>query len=345
MRARVDARVASVLLAEAPSLIEEVLAGSEPLRARRTQGRHACEWEMESHARALAAAVDLRAPSVFRAHAHWAAQVHESSGLPPGSVGTCLRAMAGRVPRLDLPAEERSWLGRALDSGIEVAEAEHLDYVVELEPAVRAAFRGARELYLSEVDGWREARGARGAILGIAHVQRQAGEAWMRHQATVVEEHRATELAELAMATLVSETWGAPGRRFRGPAVLAAAPGEFHVTGIHLAAHLLELEGFSVEVLGADTPAVQLAVAAVERKPTLVGIGVSTIDHLPAAREAAAMVRHAAPHACIAVGGFAARAAGAPALGADVLVPEFFDGRLGATRPETDAREGLDAIR
>jgi methanogenic corrinoid protein MtbC1 len=167
----------------------------------------------------------------------------------------------------------------------------------------------------------------------------------MRHQATVVEEHRATELAELGMARLASETWGAPGKRFRGPAILAAAPGEFHVTPIRLAAHLLELEGFSVEVLGVDTPAVQLAVAAVERKPTLVGIGVSEIAHLPAAREAAAMVRHAAPHACIAVGGFAARAAGAPALGADVLVPEVFDGRLAPTHREADAREDRDSIR
>lgn len=345
MRARVDGQVVSVLLAEAPSLIEEVLAASEPLRARRTQGRHACEWEMESHARALAAAVDLRAPAVFRAHAHWAAQVHESSGLPPGSVGACLRAMAERIPRLELRAEERSWLGRAIESGIEAADEEHLDYLVEPEPAVRAAFRGDREIYLSEVEGWREARGVRGALLGIAHVQRQAGEAWMRHQATVVEEHRATELAELAMARLGSETWGAPGKRFRGAAILAAAPGEFHVTGLHLAAHLLELEGFSVEVLGVDTPAVQLAVAAVERKPTLVGIGVSAIEHLPAAREAAAMVRHAAPHACIVVGGFAARAAGAPALGADVLVPEIFDGRLVPTHREGEARADRDAIR
>ena len=341
MRARIDAQVASVLLAEAPSVIEEVLAASEPLRARRAQGRHACEWEVESHIRALAASVDLRAPSVFRAHAHWVAQVHESSGLPAGVVAACLQALTGRVRGLDLPAEERVRLADALATGIEAAEEIHLDFQLELEPAVRAALRGEREAYLAEVECWREERGARGAILGIAHVQRQAGEAWMRHQATVVEEHRATELSGLAMARLADETWGAPGERHRGVAILASAPGEFHVTGIRLAAHLLELEGFSVELLGADMPAVQLAVAAVERKPTLVGIGIAAIEHLPAAREAAAMVRHAAPHACIAVGGFAARAAGAPALGADVLVGEFFDGRFGPIHREDDSRSDV----
>jgi hypothetical protein len=82
----------------------------------------------------------------------------------------------------------------------------------------------------------------------------------------------------------------------------------------------------------------------VERKPALVGIAVSTIDHLPAAREAIEMVRHAAPRSCIAAGGFAARAAGAPALGADVLVPEQFDGRL-PTHPREASVDQPDALR
>ena len=76
MRPRVDARVISVLLAEAPAVIEEVLAASASLRARRDQGRHACEMEYGSHVRALASAVDLRAPSVIRALARWAEQLH-----------------------------------------------------------------------------------------------------------------------------------------------------------------------------------------------------------------------------------------------------------------------------
>jgi methanogenic corrinoid protein MtbC1 len=341
MRPRVDAQVASVLLAEGPAVVEEVLAASGPLRARRDQGRLACDSEFGSHVRALAASVDLRAPSVFRAHASWAEQVHQSSGLPEGGVAACFRALARRVQGLALPPEEKVWLAEALQAGVEAAEEVYLDFQLELEGAARAALCGDRHSFLAEVAAWREERGPRGALLGIARVQRATGEAWMRHQVTVVEEHRATELAGLALATLAPGTWGAPGQRHRGAAILAAAPGDFHVAGIHLAAHLLELEGFSVEVLGADTPAVQLAVATVERKPVLVGIGVAAIDHLPAAREAAAMVRHAGPQARIVVGGFAARAAGAPALGADFLVPEIFDGRIGAT-PGAPGAGGVD---
>ncbi|MGA8890270.1 MAG: hypothetical protein WB493_01790, partial [Anaeromyxobacteraceae bacterium] len=97
-------------------------------------------------------------------------------------------------------------------------------------------------------------------------------------------------------------------------------------------------------------PAVQLAVACVERKPALVGIGVFTIPHLPAAREAVEMVRHASPASCIAVGGWAARAAGAPALGADALASVAFDGSVrahvaSAGRRATSDEDVADAIR
>jgi len=330
MRPRVDARVVSALLAESDAVAGEVLATTPSLRSRKNGERHACEAEFASHVRALAAAVDLRSPGVFRAHVRWASRVHDASGLPEASVGACLRALAGRVEGLDLPAEVRAWLARALDVGVAAAEEPVDAGPVDVWDAAAAALRGDREAYLAEVENWQEARGTRVALLGIAQVQRQVGEAWERHQAAVVEEHRATGLASMALARMAPHTWGAPGGRIHGDAILAAAPGDFHVLGLEIARHLLELEGYRVEFLGADTPAVQLAVSCVERKPALVGIGVSAIPHLPAAREAVEMVRHASPSSCIAVGGWAARAAGAPALGADVVVPATFDGSVRA---------------
>jgi methanogenic corrinoid protein MtbC1 len=345
MRPRVDAHVASVILAEAGAVAEEVLAGTPSLRARKEGQRHACEAEFAGHARALAAAVDLRCPEVFRAHAAWASGIHDAAGLPHESVGASLRALARRVEGMDLPAESKRWLARALAAGV-AAAAEPIDGdPVDLLEATTAALRGDRIAYLAAVDGWREGHGIRVALLGIAEVQRQVGEAWMRHQATILEEHRATALSSLGLALLAPDIWSAPGRCQRGRAVLAAAPGEYHTVGLLIAASLLELEGYAVEVLGADTPAMQLAVACVERRPALVGIAVSTIDHLPAAREAIEMVRHAAPHSCIAAGGFGARAAGAPALGADVLVPEQFDGRLPTHGGRADAGDLADAVR
>ncbi len=345
MRPRVDAHVASVILAEAGPVAEEVLAGTASLRARKEGERHACEAEFTAHALALAAAVDLRCPAVFRAHAAWAARVHDAAGLPHETVCGSLRALAVRVERMQLPEEWRRCLAESLAAGIAAATEQADDAPIERWDATSAALRGNRTAYLAAVEAWRSERGVRVALLGIAEVQRQVGEAWMRHQATVVEEHRATALASLGLAMLAPETWGSPDPRHRGQAVLASAPGEYHTVGLLIAANLLELEGYAVEVLGADTPAVQLAVACVERKPALVGIAVSTIDHLPPAREAIEMVRHAAPHSCIAAGGFAARAAGAPALGADVLVPEQFDGRLPTSWARPDNGGMADAVR
>jgi methanogenic corrinoid protein MtbC1 len=345
MRPRVDVHVASVILAEAGAVAEEVLAGTPSLRARKQGQLHACEAEFAAHARALAAAVDLRCPEVFRAHAAWAARIHDAAGLPHESVCASLRALLGRAEGMDLPAESRRWMARSLAAGIAAATEPVDDVHVDLWDATAAALRGDRIAYLMAVDGWREGHGVRAALLGIAEVQRQTGEAWMHHQATILEEHRATALASLGLALLAPDIWSAPGPCRRGQAVLAAAPGEHHSVGLLVAASLLELEGYAVEVLGADTPAMQLAVACVERKPALVGIAVSAIDHLPAAREAIEMVRHASPRSCIVAGGFAARVAGAPALGADVLVPEHFDGRLPTHGAEAEGGELGDAVR
>ena len=344
MRPRVDAHVAETILSQADAVAEEVLAGTPSLRARKEGQRHACHQEFAAHARALAAAVDLRCPAVFQAHARWAVRLHDASGLPHESIGACFAVLARRVESLALPEDSKKWMAAALAAGIVAAREPVDDEPVDLWDATTAALRGNRPAYVAAVEAWRDGRGAREALLGIAEVQRQVGEAWMRHQATVVEEHRASGLASLGLALLAPETWGAPGARRRGQAVLASAPGEYHTVGLLLAANLLELEGYSVEVLGADTPAVQLAVACVERKPALVGVAVSTIDHLPAAREAIEMVRHASPRCCIAAGGFAARVAGAPALGADVLVPEQFDGRL-PTHPREAPGDLPDALR
>lgn len=344
MRPRVDAQVASAVMAEASDVAGDVLSGTPALRARKEGQRRACEAEYAAHARALGAAVDLRCPAVFREHVRMSLRVHDTAGLPHESVVACLRALAGHVERMQLPADLRQRLSRSVEAGLSVVAEPFDDEPVDLWDATTAAVRGNRTAYLAAVEAWRSTRGARVALLGIAEVQRQVGEAWVRHQVTVVEEHRASALAVLGLALLAPETWGAAGPRRHGQAVLACAPGEFHSLGLQIAANLLELEGYAVEVLGADTPAVQLAVACVERKPSLVGIAVATIDQLPAAREAIEMVRHAAPHSCIAAGGFAARAAGAPALGADVLVPEQFDGRL-STHPDDAAGEQADAVR
>lgn len=119
-------------------------------------------------------------------------------------------------------------------------------------------------------------------------------------------------------------------RRSRGTVVLGAPPGELHALPIAIIADLLRLDAFTVLELGADVPPDAFAVAA-ERaeRPAVVGLGVTRIDHIDAARQVVAAVRDAAPDVPVLVGGQAVRSAEVAAvLGVDA----WADGEtIGAT--------------
>lgn len=104
-------------------------------------------------------------------------------------------------------------------------------------------------------------------------------------------------------------------RRSRGHVVLGAPPGELHDLPIAIIADILRLDGFTVLELGADVPPEAFAVAA-ERaeRPTVVGLGVTRVDHIESAREVVAAVRAAAPDVPVLVGGQAVRSAEVAAL-------------------------------
>jgi methanogenic corrinoid protein MtbC1 len=344
VRPRVDATVTGALRAHAPQVLDEMLADLPGGSARVRHTRGPLDEEHAGHARALGVAADLGSPGVFRAHAEWAVRFDDGRGLDRAGLLHCLAVMESRCGELALPPEQRAFLRRAIGEGIQAAHDARPPERVELGAAEERAIRGDRRGYLAHLEWVRDQRGVREAVREIAHVQERVGDAWLRHQVSIVEEHRASGLAEMGLSVLAEEVWRSPADRPRGRAVLACPAGEFHGLGLRLAAVLLELEGFEVEVLGPDTPAIQLAVASVERKPALVGISVSALDHLPAAREAVAMVRHAAPRACIVVAGFAARVAGSPVLGADLLADEHFDGRIHTAMGPTEA-DDPDAVR
>jgi DNA-binding transcriptional MerR regulator len=79
---------------------------------------------------------------------------------------------------------------------------------------------------------------------------RELGERWSRGQATVAQEHFASNLIRGRLLSL-SRDWGAGS----GPsALLACLPGEDHDLGLVMFGTLLSRRGWSVTFLGADTP-------------------------------------------------------------------------------------------
>lgn len=94
----------------------------------------------------------------------------------------------------------------------------------------------------------------------------------------------------------------------RGSVVLGAPAGERHSLPIAIVADLVRLRGLDVLELGADVPAAAFG-AAVARAPRLVavGLGVTCIAHIEAARQAVAAIHAVDPTVPVIVGGQAVR--------------------------------------
>ena len=100
------------------------------------------------------------------------------------------------------------------------------------------------------------------------------GELWKRGAITVADEHVATAIAHRVLASLYSSQTNRP-LDVRDTVLLAAPAGEHHGLGLRIVGDLLELSGFHVVYLGADTPADALAAAVAEHEPSLVGLSLT----------------------------------------------------------------------
>jgi excisionase family DNA binding protein len=122
-------------------------------------------------------------------------------------------------------------------------------------------------------------------------------------------------IADQYVATATAQRIGARlGARFRrrgrsrGTVVLGAPTGERHALPIAVVSDLVRLAGFDVVELGADVPPEAFGLAARRvGDPLAVGIGVTTIDHLEAARATIARVHADAPGVPVLIGGQAVR--------------------------------------
>lgn len=137
--------------------------------------------------------------------------------------------------------------------------------------------------------------------LVLAPALHAIGDLWSLEQATVADEHYATELAIQLLGVL------APDRRMpptRGRlAVVGASPDELHAIGCRMLADLLERAGWEVIALGAAVPADALAQLVTDECPDVVALSTSTVGRLPGAEEAVALLHRVRPRPLIALGG------------------------------------------
>lgn len=99
------------------------------------------------------------------------------------------------------------------------------------------------------------------------------GDAWESGDLEVSHEHFASE----HLREFLSAEWRPLSERANGPRVVCATPaGEQHVLGLHIAALAMAGGGSEVLFLGADTPARDVAAAAIERAADAVALSAST---------------------------------------------------------------------
>lgn len=117
------------------------------------------------------------------------------------------------------------------------------------------------------------------------------GEWWQRREIGVAEEHLATALAHrLLVEQFIAALASGPVPRGPG-ALFACVPSNQHTLGLRIVADAFELEGWSVEYLGADTPAADLVEFLARTRPRIVGLSVSMVWQLRELRELTERIR------------------------------------------------------
>ncbi len=184
------------------------------------------------------------------------------------------------------------------DTVLELIQAHRRDQVVELVRSV------ARDANLAA------------AVALLAEVQREVGRRWQQQEFTVADEHAATAIVDLALASACLEA--APSRPpAEGVVVVACAEEEWHVMPALMAAEQLRAGGWDVVFLGASTPAEHLRRFLAAGPPAAVALSCTVPLHLPGARRSVS-ASHAAGVPVLAGGAaFGTTPGRATAIGAD----------------------------
>jgi DNA-binding transcriptional MerR regulator/methylmalonyl-CoA mutase cobalamin-binding subunit len=106
----------------------------------------------------------------------------------------------------------------------------------------------------------------------VAPLNRRVGEAWMRGELEVFEEHLYTETLQRMLRNALA---GLSPRAERPRVVLTTLPGELHGLGLLMAECMLALEGAACTSLGTQTPIQDIVLAAASHRADVVALSFS----------------------------------------------------------------------
>lgn len=106
----------------------------------------------------------------------------------------------------------------------------------------------------------------------------EVGRLWETGKISVAKEHLATAVVTRIMSSMEVEV--KPDQPSRGRVIVTAAPNEFHELGPWMVADSLEMDGWDVRYLGANTPTQDLVALTREFDPDIIAISVALASHL-----------------------------------------------------------------
>lgn len=239
----------------------------------------------------LATAVEEADPAVFVRQLRWFRSAAASRDLPQEDLVASLRALEAAL-RERMPQVDPSLWDPMLTTAVLALEAPATD---GQRPEVVAESEGARFLADVLAGRSRQARARASELIDTGRLEaerlvedvllpvaREAGRRWHLGQLGIAEEHVVTSAVRAALADL-SASAPVPAADAPG-AVIAAVAGDAHDTALHALAALLEYDGWRVSVAGADTPAVDLALAARSLGGSLVILSATLVSQRHALR-------------------------------------------------------------
>lgn len=256
-------------------------------------GRQRCLEDIAYHTDFLASALDYQDPQPFVDYAGWLAGVLEARAVDTAQLGSSFALLgeflAERLPAHAGAAQAILAAGRAaLDAPLTGNPAfyRHLpEAAPELPEFSRALLRGDRGLLQRLFDEQRR-QGRPWVDTAVALIQPalyEVGQLWQINRITVAQEHLATALCQTLLArTLLEADYAPPLPR---KATFACVAGNHHTLGLRMVADGFELNGWTVDYLGGDTPSDALLENLDRRRPDVLGLSVSLPWQLAAARD------------------------------------------------------------
>lgn len=278
----------------------------------RQVGRTQCESDFELHLCHLSEAITIGRPSLFSNYVDWSGSTLASRGIVPTEFVRSLQHL-NDVVRERLPAQTSEIACEYILSAIARARggvpkiptflADGAPFVdtasVCLELLLERRRDDAERVLLDLLTG--------GMPLGsmykniIEPCQREVGRLWQLNRITVAHEHYSTEAMRHIMTRLTTTAIRMPqrGRRL----IAASVEGELHDIGARMIADMLEVNGWEVFFLGANTPGGAIFQLTALTNANVVALSATMPFNLSRVREASTAIHSVVPKASIIVGG------------------------------------------